>query len=168
LKGNPIYSAYFEYSHRKKRRTTFDGADLLLLRAKPATAIARMLGEAMDPVPHVIPVVGVPGFQIQFPAFTITCNQEFLEEQGAYPNIRLARASCPFEAYEALADIRRDYPGCYMYVAPIGTKPHAVGAIWYAIEHAGSTEIMYDHPTRRPKRTEGVGPIHMYCLKDGG
>jgi hypothetical protein len=25
---------------------------------------------------------------------------------------------------------------------------------------------MYDHPKRRPHRTFGVGPTHVYCLKD--
>jgi hypothetical protein len=121
----------------------------------------RLLAQ-VDPTPKVVPVVGVPGFQVEFPAFTVACNREFLDENRAQTEIRLARASCPFEAFQALAEIRTDNPDHYMYLAPVGTKPHALGTILYAIAHPQSTEIMFDHPVRKPGRTKGVGVIHIY------
>ncbi|MER3357827.1 MAG: hypothetical protein RLQ73_28190 [Hoeflea sp. D1-CHI-28] len=42
---HPIYAPFFEYSHRRKRRATFDAADLLLLRSNPKRAIANLLGD---------------------------------------------------------------------------------------------------------------------------
>lgn len=116
----------------------------------------------LDPIPKVIPVVGMPGFQIDYPGFTVACNRVLLEDYKAYAEVRYARASCPFEAYDALCSIRKDYPDHYMYLAPVGTKPHALGAIVYAITHPDTTEIMFDHPVRKPGRTEGVGVIHIY------
>lgn len=116
----------------------------------------------LDPIPKVIPVVGVPGFQIDYPTFTVACNRVFLEDYKAYSEVRYARASCPFEAYAALCSIRGDYPDHYMYLAPVGTKPHALGTILYAIANPDTTEIMFDHPVRKPGRTEGVGIIHIY------
>lgn len=116
----------------------------------------------VDPIPKVIPVVGVPGFQLEYPAFTVACNRVLLDEYRAHSEVRYARASCPFEAYEALRDIRKDYPDHYMYLAPVGTKPHALGTILFAIANPETTEIMFDHPIRKAGRTTGVGIIHIY------
>ena len=52
-----------------------------------------------------------------------------------------------------------------MYIAPIGTKPHALGAICYALRNPDTTEIMYDNPIRKPGRTAGIGQMHVYMLK---
>jgi hypothetical protein len=126
---------------------------------------ARQVAMTLDPIPKTIAIVGVPGFRIDYPQVTVSSNQDFLLENSANRNLRYARASCPFEAYSALAEIRRDNPGSYLYVAPLGTKPHALGAIWFALDNPVDTEIMYDHPSRMPGRTSGVGRAHIYHLK---
>lgn len=126
---------------------------------------SRFLAMSLDPIPKVIPIIGVPGFRLEYPQVTVASNQEFLHENRAHADIRFARASCPFDAYSTLVEIRRDNPDAYLYLAPIGTKPHALGAIWYAIDHPDDTEIMYDHPLRKPKRTAGVSLSHFYYLK---
>lgn len=115
-----------------------------------------------DPPPKVIPIVGVPGFQIEFPSFTIKCNKELLDEFQAYVDIRYAHASSPFDAYKQLKDIRETYPDHYMYIAPVGTKPHGLGAILFSITNPGDTEILFDHPVRKVGRTDGLGAIHIY------
>lgn len=120
----------------------------------------------VDPTPRIIPVVGVPGFQMEYPAFTIACNRLFLNEYRAHSEVRYARASCPFEAYNTLCSIQRDYPDHYMYLAPIGTKPHALGTILFAIAHPDNTEVMFDHPVRKAGRTKGVGVIHIYDFEN--
>ncbi|MGV3517682.1 MAG: hypothetical protein ACO1TH_11340 [Luteitalea sp.] len=126
---------------------------------------ARHMALSIDPVPKVVPVIGVPGFQIEYPAFTIASNREFLAEHQAYSDIRWARASCPFSAHETLTSIATDFPQFYMYIAPVGTKPHALGAVQFAIEHPGISELLYDHPVRKAGRTEGVGVTHVYTLR---
>ncbi len=120
----------------------------------------------LDPAPRVIPIVGVPGFQFEFPAFTISCNRNFLGEYRANGDIRYARASCPFDVLQALSDIRRDYADHYIYLAPVGTKPHALGAIIFAAANEAISEVMFDHPVRRGGRTDGVGLIHIYDFDD--
>jgi hypothetical protein len=126
---------------------------------------AQHVALSLDPVPRVFAVIGVPGFRIEYPQVTHASNEDFLAEYRAHANVRLASASCPFEAYDVLADIQRDSGGKYMYIAPIGTKPHSIGAVCYALKHPGTTEIMYDHPVRKPGRTEGMGTIHIYTIK---
>lgn len=112
----------------------------------------------------VIPVIGVPGFQVEYPAFTIACNRPFIDECEAHSNIHYARASCPFDAYKTLRSIREDNPDHYMFIAPVGTKPHALGAVWFAHDHPDDTELMYDHPFRKAGRTDGVGTIHVFHI----
>lgn len=116
----------------------------------------------IEPLPKVVAVIGVPGFQMEYPSFTVACNRRFLQEYRAHSDIRFARASCPFEAYRAIEDVRRDFEDYYLYIAPVGTKPHALGAIWYALDNPTTCEIMFDHPVRKPGRTSGVGVIHVY------
>ncbi len=120
----------------------------------------------VDPLPKVIPVIGVPGFQLEFPAFTVACNRVLLSEYNAHSEVRYARASCPFEAYDILRSIRKEYPDHYMFLAPVGTKPHALGTILFAIANPNTTEVMFDHPVRKAGRTKGVGVIHIYDLQD--
>ena len=43
---HPIYSAFFEFSYRRKRRATFSAEDLLLLRSNPKKAIRNLLGDS--------------------------------------------------------------------------------------------------------------------------
>lgn len=116
----------------------------------------------LDPPPKIIPVVGVPGFQIEYPTYTVTCNRSLLDSYGAHADIRFARASCPFESYEVLRQVRRDYPDHYIYVAPVGTKPHGLGAVLYSIVNEQDSEIMFDYPVKKEGRTKGVGMIHIY------
>jgi hypothetical protein len=118
----------------------------------------------IDPTPKLIPVVGVPGFKLNFPAYTIACNRDVLENYRAYSEIHYAKASCPFEAFRVLNSIKKNYPGYYFYVAPVGTKPHSLGAILFALENPDCTEILYDNPVRKPGRTSGMGVIHIYDL----
>lgn len=129
------------------------------------SARAKYIAYDFDPLPHIVPIVGLPGFRHDYPQITISTNAEFLEQTHAYRHVKYARASCPFEAYSILSEIHRDYPGAYLHIAPIGTKPHALGAIWYALEHPQDTEIVYDHPVRKARRTAGIGYTHIYYLK---
>jgi hypothetical protein len=125
---------------------------------------AQHVALSLDSVSKIVPVIGVPGFRIEYPAFAVTCNRTFLDQYQCHAEIRLARASCPFEAYAVLSDLRRDYPDHHFYIAPIGTKPHALGAIRYAIKHPEFTEIVYDHPVRKAGRTRGIGVVHIYGM----
>ena len=118
----------------------------------------------LEPPPRVIPIVGAPGFQINYPAITVACNRAFLSEFDCNADIRLAKASCPFEAYDALVSIRRDFPDHYLYIAPVGTRPHALGAIHYAIANESHCEILFDHPVRQSNRTSGRGIIHIFSF----
>ncbi len=116
----------------------------------------------LEPQPRAIPIIGAPGFQINYPAITVACNRSFLNEFNCNADIRIAKASCPFEAFDALSSIRRDFPDHYLYIAPVGTRPHALGALQYAISNENHCEILFDHPVRQSNRTSGRGLIHVF------
>jgi hypothetical protein len=118
----------------------------------------------IEPNPEVIPVIGVPGFNLEYPTYAVTSNKDLLTHSSTSSELRHAKASCPFEAYKTLEDIRRDNPEHYMYIAPVGTKPHAVGAILYALDNPDFTEIMYDHPIGKKGRTSGKSVINVYSI----
>lgn len=124
----------------------------------------RMLLNELEPAPKVIPIIGMAGFKLEYPSFTITCNRSLLEEEDAFSDIRLARASCPFEAFEQIRQISLDYRGSYLYLAPVGTKPHALGAVMFHILNPENSELLYDNPIGKSDRTKGKGKVHIYDL----
>jgi len=129
------------------------------------TARAEHVAASVDPLPSVFPVIGLPGYRIDYPQITISSNERFINEAKSDHKIRFAKGSCPFEAYDLLCEIQRDNPESYIYIGLTGTKPHALGAVLYALENSRRTEIIYDHPNRKTGRTSGVGVSHIYRLK---
>lgn len=112
------------------------------------------------------PVIGSPGFRIEYPTTTYIANQYVLALEHMDQRVEFARASCPFEAYRALERIHSRIGDRHLRIAPIGTKPHALGAILYAIEHPSGTEIVYDHPERSRGRTRGTRGVYVYEVSD--
>jgi hypothetical protein len=109
-----------------------------------------------------VPIIGLPGFRADFPTVAIAANRSFLRESGGSRKLRYARAACPFDAFLVLDEILSSEQADVLQVAPIGTKPHALGAVLFAIKRGARAEVVYDHPHRRAHRTAGVGITHVY------
>ena len=57
--------------------------------------------------------------------------------RGLYTqNVRFADAACPFRLFYALEDIAAVHSSSVMKVGLLGTKPHALGAVLYALARA--------------------------------
>lgn len=110
------------------------------------------------------PIVGVPGFQLDFPFHAVRGNSNVLFGENIWANRIYARANCPTSAYFALEELRIKYPNCVFKVAPIGTKPHALGAILFRLVYGNSVDIIYDFPNRKAGRTKGMRNIVSYDL----
>ena len=123
---------------------------------------ARHITTTLEPQPTIIPVVGAPGMHVEYATQAVECNREFLKNTDAFGNIHWVDAVCPFSVRDLLDDIANENRGTYMYVAPIGTKPHALGALLYCLSCPSDCEIIYDHPTPRKDGTSGVGKTHLY------
>ena len=123
---------------------------------------ARHITTTVDPEPTIVPVVAVPGMHAEYATQAVECNREFLSNTGSFTHLKWVDAVCPFSVRELLTEIASDNSESYMYIAPIGTKPHAVGALLYMLTDSSPCEIIYDHPTPRLGGTTGLGKTHLY------
>lgn len=126
------------------------------------TRVSYLISQLEPPGGKIVPVVGVPGFRAEYPFATYIGNRSALSQGKAWKKVRYAQANCPFDLYYVLEDIQRQYRDHVLKIAPIGTKPHAVGCILYAIAHPRDVELVYDHPIRKPRRTAGTGRLLAY------
>ncbi len=126
------------------------------------TRFSYLLEQAQPPGDKILPVIGVPGFQPEYPFYTYHGNQLPLLRTHSFRNVRFAIANCPFSLFYTLEDIARDFPEHLLKIAPIGTKPHALGSVLYAIANHEHVELIYDHPIRKPTRTSGASRLLVY------
>lgn len=108
---------------------------------------------------NVIPVIGLPGFRIEYPYVAYWGNRRPLEETDTWRQIKFAAANSFVEIYMLLSKILRKNPNSKIKLAPIGTKPHAIGAMLFAIKYPRQVELVYDNPKKEIRRTEGIGNI---------
>lgn len=109
----------------------------------------------------IFPVLGVPGYQINYPYISMWGNKYPLINTKSWQRLHYAEANSVVDIYMKLSQIAYENRDSDMVVAPIGTKPHAVGAILYSIQHPEKVEIIYDNPIRKVNRSEGVGRVLM-------
>lgn len=125
---------------------------------------AYLLEQVQPPGNKIIPVVGVPGFRPEYPFYTYLGNRSWLAQTRAWREVKFARANCPFSLFYMLQEIAAEHPQDTLKIAPSGTKPHALGAVLYAMASPRSVELVYDHPIRKPTRTTGTARLLLYHL----
>lgn len=108
---------------------------------------------------NIIPVIGIPGYRLEYPFVAYWGNRNGLNTTGAWANVKYAAANSLVDVYMLLDKIHKKSPRSKIKLAPIGTKPHAIGAFLFAIKHPKEVEIVYDNPKRKVERTSGVGLI---------
>ncbi|MDP2898918.1 MAG: hypothetical protein Q8Q12_20465 [bacterium] len=125
---------------------------------------AYLVEQVQPPGERIIPVIGVPGFRPEYPFHAFQANMSVLKETQAWKSVRYARANCPFSLFYLLEDIAEQYPEHQLKIAPIGTKPHALGAVLFAATSRRPVELIYDHPIRKAKRTKDTGRLFVYFV----
>lgn len=108
---------------------------------------------------RVLPVLGVPGYRMEYPFVSFWGNQSALLRSNAKDKIRYAAANSIVDAYLLLKRLFEDNHGRRMMIAPIGTKPHCIAAILFAIKQDKNVEVVYDNPIHTVKLTKGLGAI---------
>ena len=107
----------------------------------------------------ITPIVGIPGFKIEYPYNAYWSNRKGLLCTDSSANVRYASANSIVDAYILLNRIKNDNQGKKIVIAPIGTKPHAIASIAFAIQNFDSIEIVFDNPQKKESRSEGIGMI---------
>lgn len=126
--------------------------------------LAYALNQIDVPYERILPVVGAPGFRPDYPFHTYLGNRVPLEDSPIWQNVRFAIANCPFSLMYTLRDIAKDYPKARLKIAPLGTRPHALGAVMLAIRDPERIELVYDHPIPTATRSTGTGLLLVYEL----
>lgn len=107
-------------------------------------------------------VFGVPPFQPSWDLHSLMANSSLLERQNT--TVLYCGANNPRAAYMLLKDAHAAMASGRtnrLSVAPFGTKPMALGAALFRLEHDILSPI-FDHPVRKPDRTFGVHRRHWY------
>lgn len=128
-------------------------------------ARARHIASVFDPLPRTVSVVGSPGYGHDFSQHALTTNIEFLHQTDSLSDIRLAASSSPYEAVHVIEDAVRAHHPEHTVIAPLGTKPHALGCLLYCLDHWDSAELLFDHPTPRVGWSTGMQRVNLYTLK---
>jgi hypothetical protein len=128
------------------------------------TRLAFLIEQVQPPGGKIIPVVGVPGFRPEYPFHTYLGNRPVLDATKAWHNVHFAKANCPFSVFYVLEEIAQKWQNHVLKIAPIGTKPHALGAVLFALASGRNVELVYDHPIRKEHRTEGADRVHIYHI----
>jgi hypothetical protein len=111
---------------------------------------------------RIVPVVGIPGFKPWYIFETYMGNRATLEETSAWHHIEFVPANCPFSCFYLLQELARCHPNSTLKVAMIGTKPHALGAVMFALTSPSRIELIYDNPIRKEGRTDGLDKLMVY------
>lgn len=153
------------FARLARRRT--QGQELFVpLLGFEGNRLARCLEDVQPEAQTTYPVIGLPGFRPEYTFHSIEANVRYLDEQRSTLNIKYARANCPFSVYALLTQLVSFYPRAHLQVAALGTKPHALGAALFAMQHPTQSTILYDHPIRSRRRTSGSGRLCIYDIME--
>jgi hypothetical protein len=147
------------------------GSTILLLGDQPARGAflvgyeGQRLDQALEQTTlraaECVVIFGVPAFQPGWEMDSFANNVRVLRDRGM-TELLYAGAQNPSAAYAALETIRRSCgPDQRMLIAPIGTKPHGIGAAVFACDY-DDVGLLYDHPVRSRGRSTAVAQWHLY------
>jgi hypothetical protein len=111
-------------------------------------------------------VFGVPAFESGWEIDSIANNVAHLTTGD---QVQYAAASSVLAAYRLLCEMRKnDKEDKSILVAPLGTKPHAIGSALFLVEHHANDQaiLLYDHPERTEGRSSNVRRWHFYDVID--
>lgn len=123
-----------------------------------------LIENIQPPIDNIIPIIGAPGYRLEYPFVALWGNRRPLKETDSWTNIRYSAANSLVDIYLLLSKILSESPKSKIKLAPIGTKPHAIGAMLFAIKYPHKVELVYDNPKRETVRTDGVGLIVDCCV----
>lgn len=110
------------------------------------------------------PIVGFPSDDPIWQFETLKYCKDAIVEQDAQLKIRKCKADSVYDAYCELEKIATDYNAKPMVIAPLGTRPHFVAAVIYALRHKKESRIIYDNAIEKNNYTNGIRNIKVYHI----
>lgn len=130
------------------------------------TRFAHMFENVQPEDRKTFPIIGVPGFRQEYPFSAYLGNANPLHRTESFTRVRFAKSNCPFSLFYRIEDLANEFLDHIMKLGLVGTKPHALGAILFAIQNQERSEIIYDHVIRKPGRTSGTDKCLVYGVSE--
>ena len=142
-----------------------DSVPLVVLLGFEGWRVANVLDDLEFTPLRIIPVIGCPGYKIDYPGFSVSANHHFLLKPDWASRLRLVSARSPFAVFSLLEDLLPEEGR--LFIAPLGTTPMLLGSILFGIEHPRAV-LVYDHPVRFVDPNVERGRTWFYDLKAFG
>ncbi|WP_155300849.1 hypothetical protein [Deinococcus kurensis] len=114
---------------------------------------------------NTYPIVGSPGYKMDFGFICISENRRLFESRNIVRNLTYYPANAPFRIYRMLKKLSLRTK-MSIVIGLLGTKPQALGSIIFAIKNPGKCELVYDFPNKRESSFSGIGKIYVYLVSD--
>jgi hypothetical protein len=111
--------------------------------------LSQEINEDVSPSKTIL-INGFPGYAPKFKDISLVINEKLTSNKDF--KLHYARANNPFEVYNLLDKIRKQNDKSFINIAPLGTKPMALGACLFAI-HNPNVRIVYPAPEQYEKLT---------------
>lgn len=106
-------------------------------------------------------VFGIPAYHPEWELDSIIPHLPRLQQVSL--EVEYCSANDPEAAFECLERTRASLGvGKRMFVAPIGTKPCGIASAVFASAYPAQVGLLFDHPRRKARRTEGAVVWHRY------
>jgi len=142
-----------------------DNIDLVAFLGFEKTRLGQIFAQEETIYQNFTPVIPLPGFLPGWENRSINNHLKFFSPKYSFSDIKYVAANNPYQAYtllEKIANSKKNFR-----VAPIGTKPNAIGCAIFLVNHEDESAnygALYDFPIKSKKRSEGIGQIHIYNL----
>lgn len=111
--------------------------------------LSKEIHEDISPSETVV-INGFPSYSPKFKDISLTVNEKLTSDKNV--RIKFSRANNPFEAFNVLEEIKNKNGNSFINIAPIGTKPMALGACLFALNYP-DVRVVYPLPEMYEKVT---------------
>lgn len=111
--------------------------------------LSKEINEDVSPSETLV-VNGFPSYSPKFKDISLIANEKLTSDKDV--KIKFSRANNPFEVFNLLEDIKIKNENSFINIAPLGTKPMALGACLFALNYP-NVRVVYPLPETYKKVT---------------
>ena len=112
----------------------------------------------------IVPINGFPSYFPKYKDISLINNNVNYYDLDI--KIVYAEANNPFDTYNKISLLQKNYDNYFIDIIPTGPKPMALGACLYALKNNHGIRILFPFPSKyKIKQSEGKGIIWEYLIK---
>lgn len=112
----------------------------------------------------IIPIVGFPSFAPGWNITAIKANYLILKSAECFDLVKTCESASPFKLFRLLEKTFHMYNGDYdIYISPLGTRPHCLGAAIFATKYP-SSYLIYDFPVEKKYRSNEILKVDIFNI----